>query len=195
MERAATRCAVQSPVRPSLAAFWMPPYNVLFLCTGNSARSIIAEALLAAKGKNRFHAFSAGSHPKGAVHPLALETLKQANLPTAGLRSKSWDEFAGPDSPALHFVFTVCGNAANERCPTWHSQPITANWIIDDPAAAEGTEEQKRQAFQKAFRELSVRVQLFTSFLPEELESLAIREKLDQIGRLTGESSGASGSA
>lgn len=165
----------------------MSPYNVLFLCTGNSARSIMGEALLASKAKDRCHAFSAGSHPKGEVHPLALAVLKKAFLPTEGLRSKSWDEFARPGAPPLHFVFTVCGNAAKEQCPVWPGQPITAHWGIDDPAAVEGTEAEKLRAFQRAFRELSVRIQLFTSLRIEALGALALQQQLDEIGRAPSE--------
>lgn len=161
----------------------MPPYNVLFLCTGNSARSILGEALLADKGKGRFRAFSAGSHPKGQVHPLALAVLKQAHLPTDGLRSKSWDELARPDAPPMDFVFTVCGNAAQEECPIWPGQPVTAHWGIDDPAAVEGTDEQKLRAFQKAFQEMTVRVQLFTNLRLDALDRLGLKKQLDDIGR------------
>ena len=165
----------------------MAAYNVLFLCTGNSARSIMGEALLASKAKDRFHAFSAGSHPKGEVHPLALAVLKMAVLPTEGLRSKSWDEVARPGAPPLHFVFTVCGNAAKEQCPVWPGQPITAHWGIDDPAAAEGSDEEKLRAFQRAFREISVRIQLFASLRIEALGTLALQQQLDDIGRAPSE--------
>jgi len=141
-------------------------YNVLFLCTGNSARSIMAEALLRHWGQERFRAFSAGSHPKGAVHPMALETLAAAGLPTEGLRSKSWDEFAGPGAPHLDFVFTVCGNAAKEACPLWNGGPITAHWGVDDPAAVEGPVEDQRRAFVIALRELEARIKRFVSGRP-----------------------------
>ena len=138
--------------------------NVLFLCTGNSARSIMAEALLRQWGGGRFRAFSAGSQPKGEVHPLALETLRRrGNHALEGFRSKSWNEFSGPDAPRLDFVFTVCGNAAKETCPLWPGQPITAHWGIDDPAAAEGSEEEKLRAFQRAYLELEARIKLFAA--------------------------------
>jgi len=137
--------------------------NVLFLCTGNSARSIMAEALLQRWGMGRFRAFSAGSRPKGKVHQLALETLRRGNHALEGFRSKSWNEFSGPDAPRLDFVFTVCGNAAKETCPVWPGQPITAHWGIDDPAAAEGSEEEKFRAFERAYLELEARIKLFTA--------------------------------
>jgi protein-tyrosine-phosphatase len=165
----------------------MERYNVLFLCTGNSARSVMAEVVLNHWGRGRFRAFSAGSHPKGQVHPLALETLERWNLPTAGLRSKSWNEFAGPDAPTLHFVFTVCGNAAREECPHWPGQPMTAHWGIDDPAAVEGSDEQKRRAFQRALRELDSRIKLFTSLRLESLDRLALKRQLEDIGRVRDE--------
>src|SRR3974377_2165177 len=138
-------------------------YNVLFLCTGNSARSIIAEALLNQWGRDRFRGFSAGSHPKGAVHPIALALLKRMNLPTAGLRSKDWNEFASPAADPLDFVFTVCDNAAKEVCPYWPGQPMTAHWGVPDPAAVEGTETEKWVAFREAFRLLDNRIKIFTS--------------------------------
>src|SRR4029450_13251720 len=141
----------------------MEPYNVLFLCTGNSARSIMAEALLNFWGHGRFNAFSAGSRPKGEVHPLALEILERSHLPAEGVRSKSWNEFARPGAPKLDFVFTVCGNAAKEQCPYWPGQPMTAHWGIDDPAAVEGTPDEQRRAFQRALRELDARIKLFIS--------------------------------
>jgi protein-tyrosine-phosphatase len=159
------------------------PYSVLFLCTGNSARSVMAEALLNFWGHGRFHAVSAGSHPKGAVHPLALETLKKNRLPIANLRSKSWDEFARPDSPPLDFVFTVCDRAAEEICPTWPGQPMTAHWGIVDPAAAEGSIEERDRAFNRAFRELDARVKIFTSLRLDMLDKLALQRQLDAIGR------------
>jgi protein-tyrosine-phosphatase len=160
-------------------------YDVLFLCTGNSARSIMAEALLNFWGGARFKGFSAGSHPKGEVHPLALETLRRNRLPTHDLRSKSWDEFARPDSPPLDFVFTVCDRAAEEMCPAWPGQPMTAHWGIVDPAAVEGTLEQQEHAFNRAFRELDARLKIFTSLRLEMLDKLALQHQLDQIGELS----------
>jgi arsenate reductase len=165
----------------------MAPHNVLFLCTGNSARSIMAEVLLNFWGRERFQAFSAGSQPKGQVHPLALEALERSHLPTDGLRSKSWNEFASPDAPPLHFVFTVCGNAAREQCPHWPGQPMTAHWGVDDPAAFEGPDEHKRRAFHRALRELDARIKLFTNLRLESLDALALKRQLDQIGRLRSE--------
>jgi arsenate reductase len=159
------------------------PFNVLFLCTGNSARSIMAEALLAHWGKGRFHAFSAGSHPKGQVHPLALETLRRMHMPTTEARSKSWDEFATPDAPPLDFVFTVCDNAAREVCPIWPGQPMTAHWGIADPAAAEGTDDEKLRAFHVAFRELDARIKIFSSLHLEKLDRLSLQRRLDDIGQ------------
>jgi len=138
-------------------------YNVLFLCTGNSARSILAEAILNDRGRGRFRAFSAGSHPKGAVHPQALALLERLGLPTEGLRSKAWDEFARPDAPPLDFVFTVCDNAAGEVCPIWPGQPVTAHWGQPDPAAVEGSALEKANAFREAFRTLEERIDLFLS--------------------------------
>ena len=162
-------------------------YNVLFLCTGNSARSIIAEALLNRWGKGRFQAYSAGSHPRGAVHPLALAVLESNHLPTRGLRSKSWDEFATPTAPHLDFVFTVCDRAAQEMCPLWPGQPMTAHWGIHDPAAVEGSDKEKERAFQKAFRELDARIKIFASLRWESLDQLALQRQLDAIGRLGAE--------
>ena len=159
------------------------PYNVLFLCTGNSARSILAEALLTRWGKGRFVAFSAGSQPKGSVHPLAVETLEHFRMPTTGLRSKSWQEFSRPGAPPLHFVFTVCDNAANEVCPIWPGQPMTAHWGIPDPAAVEGTEEQQRQAFRKAFSDLDARIKIFSSLRLEMLDRMALQHALDDVPR------------
>jgi protein-tyrosine-phosphatase len=159
------------------------PYNVLFLCTGNSARSILAEVLLTHWGRGRFAAYSAGSHPKGQVHPLALEVLRQYHLPTVGLRSKSWDEFARPGAPPLNFVFTVCDRAAQEVCPFWPGQPMTAHWGIADPAAVEGPDEHRLQAFRKAFRELDARIKIFTSLRLELLDRLSLQKQLDAIGK------------
>jgi arsenate reductase len=158
-------------------------FNVLFLCTGNSARSIMAEALLNYWGKERFQAFSAGSHPKGEVHPLALDILRRNRVPAAGARSKSWDEFATPDAPPLDFVFTVCDNAAQEVCPVWPGQPMTAHWGIHDPAAVEGTDEEKVRAFNRAFRELDARLKIFTSLRLEMLDRMALQRQLDEIGK------------
>ena len=159
-------------------------FNVLFLCTGNSARSIMAEALLNHTGKGRFHAFSAGSHPAGQVNPLAIEQLQHAGLPVEGLRSKSWDEFATPGAPSLDFVFTVCDNAAGEICPVWPGQPMTAHWGIEDPASVEGDEDARRRAFALAFTQLNRRISLFTSLPLDKLDSIALKKTLDDIGRL-----------
>jgi len=159
------------------------PFNVLFLCTGNSARSILAEALLEHWGRGRFVAYSAGSQPKGAVHPLALETLAQFRLPSTGFRSKSWNEFAQPDAPPLHFVFTVCDNAANEVCPIWPGQPMTAHWGIADPAAVVGSDDVQRRAFRRAFQELDARIKIFTSLRIEALDRLSLQKQLDAIGK------------
>jgi arsenate reductase (thioredoxin) len=161
----------------------MTSYNVLFLCSGNSARSIMAEALLNFWGKGRFRAYSAGSYPKGQVHPLAVETLERNRLPTADLRSKSWNEFAKTDAPPLQFVFTVCDNAAAEVCPVWPGQPMTAHWGVADPAAVEGTDEEKRRAFNTAFRELDARIKLFTSLRIDMLDRMALERQLREIGR------------
>jgi arsenate reductase len=158
-------------------------YNVLFLCTGNSARSIIGEALLSQWGRGRFCSFSAGSHPKGAVHPIALDLLKRMNLPTAGLRSKSWDEFVAPQAPRLEFVFTVCDNAANEVCPYWPGQPMTAHWGVPDPAAVEGSETEKWLAFRETFRLLDNRIKIFTSLPLASLDRIKLQERLDAIGK------------
>ena len=160
-----------------------PLFNVLFLCTGNSARSVLAECILDREGKGRFRAFSAGSHPKGQVHPFALDLLKKLNHPTAGLRSKSWDEFATPGAPKLDFVFTVCDNAANEVCPIWPGQPMTAHWGVPDPAAAEGTEAEQHLAFAEAYRMLHNRISIFTSLPLRSLDRLSLQKRLDEIGR------------
>jgi len=157
--------------------------NVLFLCTGNSARSILSEALLNKRAQGQFRAFSAGSHPAGRVNPYALALLQRTGHSTDGLRSKSWDEFAAPGAPELDFVFTVCDNAAGEVCPMWPGQPITAHWGIPDPAAVEGTDEQKRRAFDDAFRILERRISLFLSLPIRSLEQLVLQERLSEIGR------------
>ena len=159
------------------------PFNVLFLCTGNSARSILAEAMLNALGKNKFKAFSAGSHPTRKVNPLALELLEKNRLPTQGLRSKGWNEFSRPGAPFMHFVFTVCDQAAAESCPVWPGQPMTAHWGVHDPAAVQGSDEDKRRAFLKAYTELHRRISLFINLPLDTLSGLALKEKLDQIGR------------
>lgn len=159
-------------------------YNVLFLCTGNSARSILAEALLNHLGKGRFRAFSAGSQPAGTVNPLAVELLQKSKLPVADLRSKSWDEFAAPGAAQFDFVFTVCDNAAGEACPAWPGQPMTAHWGIEDPAAAAGSDEDKREAFSRAFSQLNRRLSIFISLPMEKLDMLTLKCNLDDIGRL-----------
>jgi arsenate reductase len=161
----------------------MPHYNVLFLCTGNSARSILAEALLNHKGAPTFTAYSAGSHPSGTPRPEALAQLAAAGIATTGLRSKSWDEFAAPDAPHLDFVFTVCDNAANEACPYWPGQPMTAHWGIPDPAAVKGTPEEIARAFRDAFTILDRRIGLFLALPLATLGQLAIQKEITQIGR------------
>ena len=158
------------------------PLNVLFLCTGNSARSILAEAYLNSVGKGRFRAYSAGSKPGGRINPFALELLGTTRVNTSGLRSKSWDEFAAPGAPKMDFVFTVCDNAAAEPCPYWPGQPMTAHWGVPDPAAAVGSDEQKREAFRGALRVLSARINLLINLPLEKLDRLAIKKKLDDIG-------------
>jgi arsenate reductase len=159
------------------------PYNVLILCTGNSARSILAEALINHWGRGRFVGYSAGSAPKGKVHPIALELLKHMNMPTEGMRSKSWDEFARADAPQLDFVFTVCDNAAAEACPVWPGQPMTAHWGVADPAAVEGSDTEKWLAFRQAFRELESRIKIFTSLPIKSLDRVKLQERLREIGR------------
>jgi len=157
--------------------------NVLFLCTGNSARSILAEAYLNSIGDGRFRAFSAGSHPAGKVNPFALELLQKNRIGVEGLRSKAWDEFARPGAPPLHFVFTVCDNAAGEACPLWPGQPITAHWGVADPAAVQGSDDEKRKAFLAAFTQLCNRVRLFLSLPVEKLERAALKRQLQEIGK------------
>jgi len=158
-------------------------YNILFLCTGNSARSILAEAILNQKGKPNFAAYSAGSHPAGRVNPAALRTLEAAKLPTEGYRSKSWDEFAKPTAPKMDFVFTVCDNAANEICPVWPGQPMTAHWGVPDPAAATGTPEHIERAFRDAFVTLERRISLFLCLPFSSLDQLSLKKSVDQIGK------------
>lgn len=158
-------------------------YNVLFLCTGNSARSILAEAILNFKGRPTFSAYSAGSHPTGKVRPEALRELEIAHIPIDGLRSKNWDEFAKPGAPVLDFVFTVCDNAANEVCPAWPGQPISAHWGVADPAAVRGTEAEVERAFREAFVTLDRRISLFLSLPLASLDGLAVKKEVDKIGR------------
>lgn len=158
-------------------------YNVLFLCTGNSARSIMAEAILNQKGRPTFTAYSAGSHPGGRVNPYAIRQLELAKLPTTSLRSKSWDEFAASSAPKMNFVFTVCDNAANEVCPVWPGQPMTAHWGVADPAAVAGTPEQIERAFRDAFVVLERRISLFLSLPLTSLDALALKKKVSEIGR------------
>ena len=161
-------------------------FDVLFLCTGNSARSILAESILRKEGAGRFLAFSAGSHPKGAVHPQAFKVLASYGYPTDGLRSKSWDEFAAPGAPVMDFVFTVCDDAANEACPVWPGQPMTAHWGIEDPAAVEGTDIQKEAAFVLAARYLKNRISIFANLPIRSLDRLSLSAKLREIGTLEG---------
>jgi arsenate reductase len=161
----------------------MPHYNVMFLCTGNSARSIMAEAIMNRKGREHFTAYSAGSHPTGQVRPEALKQLERAGLSTANARSKSWDEFSKPESPPLHFVFTVCDNAAREVCPLWPGQPMTAHWGIPDPAAVSGTTEEVERAFSQAFASLDRRISLFLSLPIATLDTFALQHELDSIGK------------
>lgn len=158
-------------------------FNVLFLCTGNSARSIMAECALNRWGKGRLRGFSAGSHPTGAVHPLTLELLRELGYEAAGLRSKSWDEFARPGSPRLDFVFTVCDRAAGEVCPLWPGQPITAHWGVSDPAAFAGSDEDKRRFFRRIYFELETRIKLFTSLRVESLDRMTLQRRVAEIGK------------
>jgi arsenate reductase len=165
-------------------------YNVLFLCTGNTARSILAESILRKDGHPHFRAFSAGSRPKGIVNPLAIKVLDSLDYPTDNLRSKTWEEFARPDAPVMDFVFTVCDNAAGETCPVWPGQPMTAHWGIEDPAAAEGTDIAKEAAFVEAHRYLRNRIAAFTSLPLESIDRLSLGTKLRGIGRSEGATSG-----
>jgi len=163
--------------------FGQRKFNVLFLCTGNSARSIMAEAVLAHVGKGRFTAFSAGSHPAGEVNPLTIATLKNARIPLpADLRSKSWDEFAKPGAPKMDFVFTVCDSAKGEVCPIWPGQPMTAHWGFEDPAAAQGSEAQRLAVFYEVLRQIRRRIEIFTSLPIKSLDTMALQKKLDEIG-------------
>ncbi len=157
-------------------------YNVLVLCTGNSARSIMAEAIINTMGKGRFHAYSAGSHPTGKINPFAIEQLQAIHYPTEHLRSKSWDEFAQPDAPQMDFIITVCDNAAGEVCPVWPGQPISAHWGFEDPAAVLGTDEEKRHAFAKICRQITHRVNAFISLPIEKLDKVAIQHRMKLIG-------------
>ncbi len=170
-------------------------FNVLFLCTGNSARSILAESIMRKDADHRFHAFSAGSHPKGEVNPFAIKVLESFNYPVDGLRSKSWEEFTTPDAPKLDFVFTVCDSAAAEACPVWPGQPMSAHWGIEDPAAVEGTDIQKEAAFVTSFRFLKNRIGAFSNLRLRGLEQLTLQRELADIGKLEGASKARPGGA
>jgi arsenate reductase len=163
-------------------------FNVLFLCTGNSARSILGESILSKNGRGRFNAYSAGSHPKGTINPFALKVLESFGYPLDGLRSKAWDEFAVPGAPVMDFVFTVCDDAAGEACPVWPGQPMTAHWGIEDPAKVEGSDIQKEAAFFQAFKYLKTRIDIFTSLPLRSLGSIALAGKLREIGQMEGAS-------
>jgi arsenate reductase len=165
-------------------------YNVLFLCTGNTARSIMAESILRKDGGGRFNAFSAGSHPKRVVNPYAIKTLEAYDYPTDGFRSKNWDEFAAPGAPVMDFVFTVCDNAAGEVCPIWPGQPMTAHWGIEDPAAVEGSDLEKQRAFNLAFRYLKNRISLLLATPIARLDKLALKNRLREIGEIEGATHG-----
>ncbi len=168
-------------------------FNVLFLCTGNTARSILAEGILRKDGAGRFNVFSAGSHPKGAVNPFALRTLAAYGYPTEGFRSKSWDEFAVPGAPQLDFVFTVCDSAAGEVCPVWPGQPMTAHWGVEDPAAAEGSDIEKERAFNAAFRYLRNRIAAFIALPLASLDAMSLQNRLREIGRMDGSTAASQG--
>lgn len=173
-----------SPVQPPEPVVADTPFNVLFLCTGNSARSILGEAILNRVGRGHFRAFSAGSHPKGAVHPLALDLLRSLGYPVEELRSKSWDEFALSGAPQLDFIFTVCDDAAQETCPVWPGHPMTAHWGIPDPARAEGTEAERRLAFAEAHRSLSNRISAFINLPIASLDRMSLKNRLTAIGKI-----------
>jgi arsenate reductase (thioredoxin) len=160
-------------------------YNALFICTGNSARSIIAESLLNRLGNGRFKAYSAGSHPRGQVDPIALELLESLNYDTNGLRSKNWNEFAGPDAPKMDFIFTVCDKAADEACPAWPGQPVTAHWGFPDPVAVQGSPEQKSKAFHDSLIQISHRIQLFVNLRLEDLDVMSLQNAVREIGQAT----------
>lgn len=170
-------------------------YNVLFLCTGNSARSIFGEAILNHLGSEHFHAYSAGSHPKGEVHPRTIQLLTEAGIPTGGLRSKSWDEFATPEAPQMDFVFTVCDDAAGETCPIWPGRPMTAHWGIEDPAKVRGTDLAQRAAFEDAMRFMRNRVTAFISLPLKSIDRMALQSKLQGIGMMEGTTSKSAGAA
>ncbi len=162
----------------------MPPYNVLFICSGNSARSVIAEALLKLRGAERFRAFSAGSQPKGTVQPLALSALERCHVPAGAPRSKSWEEFAGPGAPHMDFIFTLCDRAKEETCPAWHGEPVTAHWGVADPTQVAGSDEERLHAFLQTVHDLDARIRIFTSLSLDALDHLALRTHLDAIGQL-----------
>ena len=161
-----------------------PPFNVLFVCTGNSARSILGEAVLNHLGGSRFRGYSAGSHPKGAVHPIALDLLSSLQVPTDGLRSKAWDEFAQPGAPVIDFVFTVCDQAAGEMCPVWPGQPVTAHWGMPDPAVVNGTDIERWRAFRDAYRALESRIKIFTALPIATLDRMSLARQVEAIGRM-----------
>lgn len=164
-------------------------FNVLFLCTGNTARSVLAEGILRHDGRGRFNAFSAGSQPKGVVNPFALKTLESYGYPADGYRSKNWDEFAAPDAPHMDFIFTVCDNAAGEACPAWPGKPVSAHWGIEDPAAVEGSDIEKQRAFNQAFRFMRNRIQAFIALPIKSLDALSLQSRLKEIGGLDGSTS------
>src|SRR5471030_2651388 len=188
--RAARRGRPQPPHVAREGAMTEQIYNVLFLCTGNSARSVLAESILRKDGRGRFQAFSAGSQPKGEVNPFAIKVLESLDYPTDGLRSKSWQEFAVAGAPVMDFVFTVCDNAAGESCPVWPGQPMTAHWGIEDPAEVEGTDLQKEAAFVAALRYLKNRINIFTSLPLGSIDRLSLGTRLRDIGRIEGATSG-----
>ena len=175
-----------SPVLSETRMSAQRPFNVLFLCAGNTARSVLGESILHKLGEGRFRAYSAGSQPKGVVNPWALTVLRREGFPAEWFRAKSWDEFAGPDAPKMDFVFTVCDSAAGEACPVWPGQPVTAHWGIEDPAAVQGTDIDKRRAFQEAFRFLRNRIAVFASLPLAKLDAASLRREVDEIGAMAG---------